>query len=29
MPILLDQLIVPSYDKAAGARFLGELLGVT
>jgi hypothetical protein len=28
MPILLDQLIVPSYDKAAGARFLGELLGV-
>jgi catechol 2,3-dioxygenase-like lactoylglutathione lyase family enzyme len=28
MPILLDHLIVPSHDKAAGARFLGELLGV-
>lgn len=28
MPILLDHLIVPSRDKAAGARFLGELLGV-
>src|SRR3712207_9501900 len=29
MPILLDHLIVPSHDKAAGARFLGELLGVS
>ncbi len=28
MPILLDHLIVPSHDRAAGARFLGELLGV-
>src|SRR5438105_15083246 len=28
MPILLDHLIVPSHDKAAGARFLGELVGV-
>lgn len=28
MPILLDHLIVPSRDKVAGARFLGELLGV-
>ena len=28
MPILLDHLIVPSHDKAAGAQFLGELLGV-
>jgi catechol 2,3-dioxygenase-like lactoylglutathione lyase family enzyme len=28
MPILLDHLIAPSHDKAAGARVLGELLGV-
>ena len=28
MPIVLDHLIVPSHDKAAGARLLGELLGV-
>jgi hypothetical protein len=28
MPILLDHLIVPSRNKAAGAQFLGELLGV-
>ena len=26
MPILLDHTIVPSHDKAAGARLLGELL---
>src|SRR5581483_10334538 len=28
MAIQLDHLIVPSHDKAAGARLLGELLGV-
>ncbi len=28
MPILLDHLIVPSHDKAAGAQLLGEILGV-
>lgn len=28
MTILLDHSIVPSRDKAAGAQFLGELLGV-
>lgn len=28
MTIFLDHLIVPVRDKAAGARFLGELLGV-
>jgi hypothetical protein len=28
MPILLDHLIVPSHDRNAGAKFLGELLGV-
>jgi len=28
VPILLDHLIVPSQDKNAGAKFLGELLGV-
>lgn len=28
MPILLDHLIVPSYDKAASANFLAELLDV-
>ena len=28
MPILLDHLIVPSHDKNAGARLLGELLDV-
>lgn len=28
MTILLDHLIVPSRNKAEGARFLGELLGV-
>jgi hypothetical protein len=28
MPILLDHLIVPSRDRNAGAKFLGELLNV-